>query len=163
RLLFGDAFAPAGRALRLLAPTFVVTYVGIVLGNTLFMLDRTWTLVLISVAGLVVNVALNLTMIPPALERFGPGWGGAGCAGATLGPALFGTAIMAWVVGRRALNRRGAVAVGKSLAACALVVGVDRLGAPLGWARLVIDAAVYLVFVMITGAVQPEWVAMALA
>jgi exopolysaccharide biosynthesis WecB/TagA/CpsF family protein len=163
RLLFGDAFAPAGLALRILAPTFVVTYVGIVLATTLLMLNRTWTLVLISASGLAVNVALNLTLVRPALARLGAGGGGAGCAVAKLGTELFVTAIMVWVVGRRAFDRRIAVAVGKSLVACAIVVGVDRLGAPVKWARLVIYAIVYVTFVMITGAVRPEWLTIALA
>ncbi len=163
RLLFGDAFAPAGLALRLLAPTFVVTYVGIVLATTLLMLDRTWTMVLVAASGLVVNVALNLSLVRTAPARLGAGGGAAGCAVATLGTELFVTAVMAWIVGRRAFDLRIALAVFKSLAACALVVGADRLGAPLGWARLGVDAVVYLTFAVGTRAVRPEWVAIALA
>jgi O-antigen/teichoic acid export membrane protein len=163
RLLFGEAFAPATLALRLLAPIFVVTYVASILSTTLFMLGRTWTIAVISLGGLVVNVTLNLTLVRPALARLGAGGGGAGCVVATLGTELFVTAVMAWFVGRRAFDLRIAVAVGKSLTACALVVGVDRLAAPLGWARLGLDAIVYVTFVVITGTVRPEWVTIVLA
>jgi O-antigen/teichoic acid export membrane protein len=159
RLLFGETFAPAGLALRLLAPTCVITYMGIVLGITLFMLDRTWTLVLVAIAGLIVNVALNLTVVGPALERFGAGGGGAGCAVATLGTELVVTSMMAWIVGRRAFDLRILVVVGKNLAACALVVSVDRLAAPLGWARLGVDAAVYVAVVLSTRTLRPQWLA----
>lgn len=161
RLLFGDAFAPATLALQLLAPTFALTYVSMILGATLFMQGRTWTIAVIALAGLVVNVALNLTSVRPALAWLGAGGGGAGCAVAKLGTEIVVCATMAWFVGRRAFDRRIAVAVGKSLAACALVVGVDRLSLPLGWARLGIDAVVYVTFVVFTGTVRPEWVAVA--
>lgn len=163
RLLFGDAFAPATLALRLLAPTVVVTYVAMILSTTLFMLGRTWTIAAIAFGGLVVNVALNLTLIRPALARLGAGGGGAGCAVATLGTELFGVAVMTWLVGRRAFDLRIATAVGKSLAACALVVSIDHLATPLGWARLGLDAIVYVTFVAVTGVIRPEWVAIALA
>ena len=161
-LLFGDAFAPATLALRLLAPTLVVTYASMILSTTLFMLGRTWTIAVIAFGGLVVNVAFNLTLVRPALARLGAGGGGAGCVVATLGTELFVTTVTAWIVGRRAFDLRIAVAVGKSLAACALVVSVDRLSIPLGWARLGIDAVVYVTFVVFTGAVRPEWVAIVL-
>jgi hypothetical protein len=44
--------------------------------------------------------------------------------------------------------------VWKSLAACALVIGVDHLGARLGWARLGLSMVVYVLVVVATGAVR---------
>src|SRR5262249_15135626 len=93
RLLFGDAFAPATLALRLLSPAYVVMYVSIVLYTALFMLGRTWTLTKIAFAGLVVNVTLNLILVRPALSWLGAGGGGAGCAVAMLGTELFVSAV----------------------------------------------------------------------
>ena len=159
RLLFGEAFAPAGLALRILAPTFVVTYVAIVFAITLVMLDRAWTLTGVSLAGLVVNVVLNLALVPPSLARFGDGGGGAGCALAMLGTELFVTSAMVSFVGRGAFDRRTALVVAKSLAACALVVGMDRLAGSLGWARLALDGVVYVLVVVATGAVRPGEIA----
>ena len=148
QLLFGDAYAPAGLALRILAPTFVVTYVAIVFAITLLMLERAWTLTGISIAGLAVNLLLNVVLIPRALARFGDGGGGAGCALAMLGTELFVTTVMISVVGRRALDARTVGMIVKSLGACALVVVVDRMCGSLGWARLALDAGVYLFVVV---------------
>jgi O-antigen/teichoic acid export membrane protein len=159
RLLFGDAFAPAGRALRVLAPTFVVTYVAMVFAITLVMLDRAWTLAVISLCGLAVNVVLNVAIVPRALALLGEGGGGVGCAVAMLGTEMFVTATMLWCVGLRALDRRTLAAVAKSLAACALVVAVDRLAAPFTWARLALDAATYLTVVVAAGALRLEEIA----
>lgn len=154
RLLFGDAFAPAGRALRVLAPTFVITYVAIVFAMTLVMLERAWTLALISCCGLAVNVVLNLVIVPPALARLGDGGGGVGCALAMLGTEVFVTSLMMSFVGRRAFDRRTAVAAVKSLLACAITVALDRFAGHLGWSRLVLDVVVYFAVVIGSGALQ---------
>lgn len=154
RFLFGEAFAPAALALRILTGTFVVTYLAIVYAMSLLMLDRAWTLTLISALGLVVNIALNLLLVRHSIALFGPGGGGAGCALAMLGTETFVTTCMISVVGREAFDRRALVMAGKSLLACALVVGLDHLARPLGWARLVLDAAAYLAIVLSTGALR---------
>lgn len=154
RTLFGDAFAPAALALRILAPTFVVTYVAIIYAITLLMLERAWTLTAISIGGLAVNLLLNVALIRRSMALFGEGGGGAGCALAMLGTELFVTSVMVSIVGRRAIDRRTLGAVAKSLAACALVTGVDHLAASLGWARLFVDAVVYLSVVIATGALR---------
>lgn len=154
RLLFGAAFAPAALALRILSPAFVVTYLAIVYAMTLLMLERAWTLTAISLGGLAVNLLLNVTLIRPSRALFGEGGSGAGCALAMLGTELFVASAMASIVGRRAFDRRAVTAIGKSLAACVLVVIVDRVIADLGWVRLGVDAAVYLVTVVATGAIR---------
>ncbi len=61
RILFGAAFAPAAMAVRILATTFVLMYVGMIYAITLMMLERAWTLTVIAFGGLVVNVAINLS------------------------------------------------------------------------------------------------------
>lgn len=154
RTLFGDAFAPAALALQILAPTFVVTYVSIVFAISLMMLDKPWTLTFISIAGLGVNVALNLLLVRPSLSLLGDGGGGAGCALAMLGTELFVAAAMLSVVGLRVVDRRTVEMLGKSLVACAIVVMVDRLALGLGWARLVLDLLVYALVVIGSGALR---------
>jgi len=154
RILFGAAFAPAASALRVLAPTFVLTYIAIVFAITLIMLDRAWTLAAISCCGLVVNVGLNLFLIPRMVTQLGPGGGGVGCALAMVGTEIFVTTTMASFVGRGALNRGTLAMVGKCVAACVATVIVDRAASPLGWARLILDAAAYLTVVLTTGALR---------
>ena len=154
RLLFGHAFAPAALALRILAASSVVIYIAIVYALTLMMLERAWTLTLISIAGLVVNVVLNLLLIRRSMTFFGEGGGGVGCAIAALGTHVFAAGAMMAFVGREAFDRRTVRMVAKSLAACVVVVVVDRLTASLGWARLAVDALVYLSVVVATGALR---------
>lgn len=154
RIVFGAAFAPAALALRILAPTFVITYVAMIYAITLLMLERAWSLTTISIAGLGVNVLLNLLIVPRAMAFFGEGGGGAGCALAMLGTEVFVTGAMVTIVGRKAFDNRTARMVGKSLAACAVVFVVDRLTTRIGWGRLVLDALVYFALVVATGTLR---------
>lgn len=153
-VIYGAAFAPATLALRILSGTFVITYVAMVYAITLLMLERAWTLTGISIAGLVVNVTLNLVLVRPCLRFFGEGGGGAGCAIAMLGTELFVTTSMISVVGRRAFDRASLQTIGKSIVACALAVIVDRIAVRIGWTRILLDATVYVVVVLLIGAVN---------
>lgn len=154
RFVFGAAFAPAALALRILATTFVLTYINIIYAITLIMLDRAWTLTIISVGGLIVNVTLNGWLIPHGLAMAGRGGGGAACALALLGTELSVTAAMLGVVGRGAFDGPTLRMLAKSLGACAVVVVADRLLASLAWARIAIDAVGYLAIVLATGALR---------
>jgi O-antigen/teichoic acid export membrane protein len=120
------------------------------------MLERAWTVALISVAGLVVNLLLNLLLIRRSMVFFGEGGGGVGCALAALGTHAFTMTAMIAFVGREAFDQRTLRMVAKSLMACVLVVVVDRLAASLGWARIVLDAIAYLAVVVTTGALRIE-------
>ncbi len=154
RLLFGHAFAPAATALRILAASSVVIYVAIVYAMTLIMLGRAWTLTLVSVAALAVNVALNLFLIGRVRAWLGDGGGGVGCAIAALATHVFAASMMIAFVGREAFDARTLRMTLKSLGACAVVVVVDRLLASLGGARITVDLAVYLSLVLGTGALR---------
>jgi O-antigen/teichoic acid export membrane protein len=154
RLLFGHAFVPATLALRVLGASSVIIYIAIVYAMTLVMLSRAWTVALISVAALVVNLVLNLLLIPRSMALFGEGGGGVGCAVAALGTHGFAAGAMIAIVGREAFNKRTVRMVAMSLAACVVVVVVDRLAASLGWKRIVLDLIVYLAVVLSTGALR---------
>jgi O-antigen/teichoic acid export membrane protein len=153
--IFGPAFAPAAPALRILAPMFIVMYVGIIYSIAIIMLERPWALVMIATGGLVVNVGLNLAFIGVSMRVLGPGGGGTGCAAAMLGTEIFVTACMVILVGRGGFDRRSSMTIVKSLAACGIVIALDRLVlAPIGWPRLLVDGAVYLALVLGTGALR---------
>jgi len=154
RIIFGPAFAPAAPALRILATMFVLMYVSIIYAQALIMLGRAWTLTVISVVGLVANVALNLTLIPFSLRAFGPGGGGTGGALAIFGTEIVVATCLIGSVGRGAFDRRNVVAIGKSLAACVVVTLLDRRLAAWGILRIVADASLYAVLVLATGAVR---------
>jgi O-antigen/teichoic acid export membrane protein len=157
RLLFGEAYAPASLGLRILAPTFVVTYVAIVYATTLLMVERAWTLTAISCAGLVVNVVLNALLDRRAIELLGPGGGGAGCALAMLGTELFVTASMIQVLSPSTFG-----ILAKSLGACALVTVAHLALSGLGPVRLAVDLALYLSVVVLAGALRPREIAVVL-
>jgi O-antigen/teichoic acid export membrane protein len=166
-LLFGDAFAPASKALAILAPVFVAMYVSVLYWCALAMLNRTWTLTAIFATGIVVSPVLNLLLIGPGLRWFGPGGGGAACAFATLGTELCVLTPMLFMMGRRMLDPRLLGMLGKTLAAVAATVLLDSvLKDHLGPVRLVLDAAFYVGFVLATRAVDVremiEWTRMAL-
>jgi O-antigen/teichoic acid export membrane protein len=104
RLLFGHAYAPAATSLRILSASSVVIYLAIVYAMTLIMLQRAWTLALISVAGLAVNLLLNLLLIQGSVRVLGEGGGGVGCAIAALATHVLAVVAMVAFVGPR---RRG--------------------------------------------------------
>jgi O-antigen/teichoic acid export membrane protein len=155
RTIFGVAFVPAAPALRVLATMCVLTYVAIVYAQTLIMLGRGWALTKISLVGLIVNIVLNLVIIRRSMLIFGVGGGGTGCAIAMLGTEVFVTSCMIVIVGRDAFDRGSVVTIGKSLAACGVVALAHRGLSSLGPARLALDALIYLVIVLSTGALKP--------
>jgi O-antigen/teichoic acid export membrane protein len=66
-LAAGDGFAAATVPLRILAPAVVFTFVNVVFASVLIALNRQRALILVSLAGLTLNVLVNLYAIP----RFG--------------------------------------------------------------------------------------------
>jgi O-antigen/teichoic acid export membrane protein len=154
KLVFGEAYAPAAPALRVLATMFVLMYVSIIYAQAIVMLERAWTLVWISLGGLLVNVALNLALIRISIRVFGPGGGGTGCSIAMLGTEIFMACNLMASVGKAAFDRRNSLAIGKSLAACAVVAVLDWRFRSIGVARLALDACLYAAIVLGTGAVR---------
>jgi O-antigen/teichoic acid export membrane protein len=156
RLFFGVEYAPAAPALRVQAVMFVLTYVAIVYAMTLIMLDRQWTFTWISIGGLVVNAALNAIIVRFSMRVFGVGGGGTGCAIAMLGTEIFVVTCMVISTRGGAVTKSNLIFVSKCLAAYVTVVVAHVLMAPLGYARLAIDAALYVAIVLATGALRPR-------
>src|SRR5262249_52013169 len=132
----------------------VLTYVAIIYWLVAMMLELHWALTLITFAGLLANVVLNLALIRPSLRYFGPGGGGGGCALAMLGTEIVVTSLMMLLVGREAFDRRSLGTFAKSLLAYGVVVLLNRVLAFLGPPRLIVDAAVYVAIVISTGALR---------
>lgn len=155
-IIFGAAYAPAASALRVLAVMFVLTYVAILYALTLIMLERAWTFAWISLSGLFVNASLNLLFVRYSVGMLGVGGGGTGCALAMLGTEVFVVTCMAIATRGGAINRSNLVFVARCLLACAVVVVAHHFMAPLGYARLAVDAVLYLAIVILNGAVRPR-------
>jgi O-antigen/teichoic acid export membrane protein len=64
RLLFGEAFAPAGPALGVLMIVFAISAFSYVAGDLVIVLRLQRRYIIYAIVGLIVNVALNLVLIP---------------------------------------------------------------------------------------------------
>jgi O-antigen/teichoic acid export membrane protein len=148
KTLFGPAFGPATLSLRVLAPTFVLTYVGIVSSGALIGQGRGWTVTVILLSGLILSPLMNWLLIPRTLAAFGVGGAGVGAAVALNVTEGFNAVALTIALGNRAFDRRARLALAKMAVACIIVVSVDRLAlAGYGAARLVADALLYAALV----------------
>ncbi|HXY29197.1 MAG TPA: flippase [Gemmatimonadaceae bacterium] len=153
-MVFGAPYAPATGSLRILAPTFVLTYAAMVAASMLIRLERGWAVTWVSIVGMFVSATLNLWLVPRCWAAFGRGGAGIGAATTLIITELLTTATMLWLLGRRMVDRRLTTVVLKTLAVCLTVAGLDRLLAAFGLWRLVGDAFLYGVLVVATGAVD---------
>ena len=153
---FGKAFAPSEHSLRVLAPTFVLTYAAIVTATLLIRLDRGWAVTWVSVSGMFLAPALNLWLVPLCFAKLGQGGAGIGAALSLTGTELFTTGVMCYLLGRHAFDRRLVVALLKTFVIGAIVVVGDLTmkNLDLGFWRLVIDAVFYISAVTLTGALD---------
>ena len=153
---FGSAFGPAEHSLRILAPTFILTYAAIVTATLLVRLGRGWAVTWVSVSGMLLAPVLNLWLVPVCFAKFGAGGAGIGAAISLTVTELFTTGVMTYVLGMQAFDRRSVVALVKTFIIGAIVLVVDYLMRDLGlgaW-RLLIDAVLYFGSVTLTGALD---------
>jgi O-antigen/teichoic acid export membrane protein len=139
----GKKYAAAAPILQQLAPSFVFTYAAVLFATALIILNRSWSVTLISFTRLALQPILMHVVIPVTRERWGKG-------GAGLGDAFIFTFLEFYVatafmiaLGRRAVDARLLGAIGKSVIACAATYALHHALAPIGPARLVVDAAAY--------------------
>jgi O-antigen/teichoic acid export membrane protein len=151
---FGRAYAPATQSLRILAPSFVLTYAAMVSANILIRLDRAWAVTAVSGVGIALSAALNLWLVPRGLAAFGPGGAGIGAASALIITECWTTGALVWLMGREAFDGRLIAMLAKTLGVCAVVLALDHVLLPLGAWRLLIDVAVYAALVVSSGALD---------
>lgn len=148
-----DKFLPAAASLRWLAPTFVLAYFNVLLWIALMILDRSWTITVISFVGLALLPAFILGVVPLTRD-LGPGATGMGVAIALSLREFVIAGVFFAFLGKRAVDRRSVLSIAKSLAICGVVVFLHRAMANLGPARIVVDALVYGVLMLLTGVVR---------
>lgn len=153
-LAFGSAYAPAARSLHVLAPTFVLTYATIVGASMLVRLERGWWVTGVSVVGMFIAPTLNLLLVPRFLAAYGPGGAGLGAAVSLVLVETFAATALFYPMGRRAFDQRLLAVIGKTVAVALTIVAIDRMLAPIGAWRLLIDGLLYVVLVLVTGAVD---------
>ncbi|MCP3137197.1 exopolysaccharide biosynthesis flippase [Pyxidicoccus xibeiensis] len=156
--LMGGEFAPSATPLRLMSPLFVLAFITMTSGMWLTMTNREWWVTITSVVGSLVLIPIfNLTLIPLLHSALGPGGGAAGTALSILLMEVAVTISLFARMGRAAFDARLLSMVGKTAAVCLAIAALDQtVLAPLGpWVRLGIEAALYVVGVLATGAVRP--------
>lgn len=152
-VLLRDAFLPAASSLRWLAPTFVLAYGNVLLWLALMILDRSWTITLVSIAGLAL-LPIFIYVAVPLTQGLGPGGAGVGTAIAMSARELVLLFVFVACLGRRALDRRAELSTLKSLLICGVVIAAHRAMQSLGPLRLVLDAGLYGVLMLALGVVR---------
>ncbi len=143
RIAFGDKFLPAALSLRVMALLAVLSYLTSLLSMALITLGRRWTVTLTSAVGLVINPLLCALLIPLGARWLGTGGAGAGAALGVVGMEITIILLQLRTVGLGVLGPRTPSVAGRCLAACAAVIALHILMAPLGHLRLLLDALAY--------------------
>ncbi|MDB4940910.1 MAG: Membrane protein involved in the export of O-antigen, teichoic acid lipoteichoic acid [Labilithrix sp.] len=152
-----DAFLPAAVSLRWLAPTFVFAYANVLLWLALMILDRSWTITIVSIAGMILLPVLVVVMVPIFAPR-GPGGAGMGASLALSVRELVIVLTFLAVLRDKAMDRRGLFTLLKSLLICVAVAVADRYLTDLTIppVRLFADALLYLVLMVVLGVLAPR-------
>lgn len=155
RLALKAEFLPAAASLRWLAPTFVLAYGNVLLWLALMILDRSWTITLVSIAGLAL-LPVFIFIAVPLTKDLGPGGAGMGVAMALSARELVIFLVFLAFLGKDALDKRNVLSVLKSLVICAVVIFVDgKLGFLHPFVKILADALLYFVLMVATGVLRP--------
>lgn len=155
RYALGPRFLPATASVMILGPMFVLTYLAMILCTFLNLVDRPWTVTLISLSALVLDSVANLVVVPYTHHRFGMGGAGIGASLVLVATEALVVTVLLLVVGwRTSFDRRSLKVIGWSLAIALVVTAVDRAILGLGPLRLLIDGALYLALGALTGALD---------
>jgi hypothetical protein len=127
----------------------------VLLWIALMILDRSWTITVISFVGLALLPALILG-IHPLVKDMGPGAVGMGVAMALSTRELIVAVVFALFIGKRAMDQRSLLSVTKSLGICCATIAVHTSLASLGNLRLLVDLLVYPVLMVVTGVLRPR-------
>lgn len=154
-VVYGAQYVHASWALSILGPSFLLTYISVVSAVSLNMSGGEWTVTVTSLLSMVVNPLLVMSLV--SLAR-GWGWeeGGAGaaCALASVTTETLVLVAMFYRLGVAVWDARLVKVLVKSAVICVGVFAVDRAFlTPLGSSRLVVDAVLYVVLALASGAV----------
>lgn len=154
RLLLGTQYTESAWALSILGPSFLLTYVAVIVATALNLSGGEWTVTVTSLLSLVLNPALVMVLVTLS-AGWGVGGGGAACAMAAIATEAVVLAGMFWRMGRDAWDLRLVKMLVKTTVACVVVYVADRYFLqPLGYARLIVDGASYVLLVLGSGALS---------
>ena len=152
-----DAFLPSAVSLRWLAPTFVFAYANVLLWLALMILDRSWTITIVSIGGMIllpIFIFIGVKMLTP----LGEGGAGMGAAIALSARELVIVLVFLAVLRTKALDRRGFMSTAKSLLICVVIAVVDHYLAKIAIApvRLALDASFYAALALVLRVIAPS-------
>ena len=152
-VVYGKEYLGAAWALSVLGPSLLLTYISVICSIALNMSGGEWTVTVTSLLSMFLNPLLVMGAVSLA-GSWGVGGAGAACAFASIVTELVVIVAMFFRIGVAVFDARLVKVFVKTLAVCVVVFVVDRvfLG-PLGPARLLLDAVLYVVLVAVTGAV----------
>lgn len=154
-IAFGSAFEPAVQAVQVLAIMFLATYLAILLSVSLIVLQRSWTLTLVSLVSLGVEAVLIVAAVL-LLRDAGDGSAATGAAIGLAGSEVITVLLLLRAVGPRAFDRSSMGSIAKCLALCLATWALHLSLSSLGPWRLAIDALAYAIGLFATGAVKPS-------
>jgi len=153
-LAFGQAYAPSSHALRILAPTFVLTYATIIYSSILIRLERSWAVTVVSLGGMAISPLLNVVLVPRFLAYYGDGGAGRAAATSLVVTEAYTTIVFVLLLGKGALDRRLSRMLLITLAGSLVTIAADTQLIALGMLRAIPDALIYLGIVIGTGALD---------
>ena len=151
-----DSFLPSAVSLRWLAPTFVFAYANVLLWLALMILDRSWTITVVSIAGMILLPTFIFVGVRLLTPR-GPGGAGMGASIALSARELVIVLVFLAVLRDKALDRRGFFTLVKSLGICAVVAFGDHFlkTVTMDPVRLAADAALYGILALVLRVIAP--------
>ena len=156
--IYKPEYGPSALVLKIMACTYVLTYLNIVSANCLSALGRGWTVTLTSIGMLALTPALDFFMVPFALKHWVPGYCAAACGLSVVVAEVVTTGLMVKRLGSLAFDARLISIVVRTgiTAGCviALDVALERF-TPIGpWVRVALCAATYVVLALATRSVR---------
>jgi O-antigen/teichoic acid export membrane protein len=143
KLAFGEKYAPAATGLSILSLVFAVTYVNMVLSSALVVINRSWSVTLISLTAIVLMAGFMMVFVPLGRAVFHVG---GECAGAAMAFISNEACVVVALMSRfrsSPLDARNGRAMAKTLVIAVVVVVADRLLRPIGVVRLGVDIVLY--------------------
>ena len=153
-LLFGQSYLPTVPALRILAPTFILTYAAIIYASILIRLERGWAVTVVSLGGMAISPALNVILVPKFLAMYGEGGAGRAAATALLVTETYTVIALLLLLGKRAVDSRLLRMLAVSLVAAAVAVVLDHALRGLGALGSVLALVAYAGIVLSSGTID---------
>lgn len=133
QLFFGAPYVAAAPVLRILAPTFALTYASTVCAISVIQQGRVWAVAGISLGGVVVTLLADAVLVPWGIAHLGPAGAAQGAAWGTLITEIAVTAALAWsardALRDSSLARTVAALAGGVMVAVLVAETVPRVGA----------------------------------